>query len=77
MKSSSCERKIKVFLKEDLEEKNKKARQDAEFDTAAESSSLVHSFKELQKVKNKYLIRNQFYLLYFYFNPIHNLNSHY
>lgn len=51
MKSTSCDRKIKVFLKEDLVEKNNTARREAEFDIGAgESSSLVQTFKELQRV---------------------------
>ncbi len=51
MKTKTCDRKIKVFLKEDLEEKNKQARQEADLDFAAGgSSSLVSTFKDLQKV---------------------------
>ncbi len=51
MKSTSCDRKIKVFLKEDLEEKNKEARKEADLDIGpGEGGSLVQTFKELQKV---------------------------
>lgn len=61
MKSTTCERKIKVFLKEDLDEKNKIARQEAEFDIGAgESSSLVQTFKELQKVILRISIKKSF-----------------
>ncbi len=51
MNSLTCERKIKVFLKEDLEEKNKIAMSNAEYENfEGESSSLANEFRELKKV---------------------------